>query len=93
MTATLLKDARIQIKTSTADKDLLIKAALLDGMDVSTFVLTSAIEKARDVLNSHTNISLSIEAQKRFVALFSTPLEPTDEMQALMTLSDFPSKK
>lgn len=92
MTTTTLKDARMELKTTSNAKDLLTQAALLDGMDLSAFVLSSAIEKARKVLASHASLSLSLAGQKRLVALLHAQPEPTDAMKALMALPDFPTK-
>ena len=48
----------LKFKISFTDmKDFLNQAAALDGLDLTSFVLGSAIEKARKVLNDHASIS------------------------------------
>ncbi len=93
MVTATLKDARMELKTTSAAKELLVRAAALDGMDVTAFVLGPAIEKARAVLASHTEIALSRQGQVALVALLANPPAPTDAMQALMNLPDLPVRQ
>ena len=90
MTATALKDARMEFKTTWEAKELLNRAALLDGMDLSAFVLGSAIEKARKVLTAHSTISLSKEGQGTLAALLAAPSRPSKAMKNLMSMPDLP---
>lgn len=83
MRAMTLKDARMELKTTRETKELLSKAAILDGMDLSAFMLASAIEKARTILRDHTAITLSAEGQRQLVKLLQAPPEPTEAMIAL----------
>lgn len=83
MRAMTLKDARMELKTTRETKELLSKAASLDGMDLSAFMLASAIEKARTILRDHTAITLSAEGQRQLVKLLQSPPEPTEAMIAL----------
>lgn len=76
-----VKDARLELKTTKETKELLNKAAMLDGMDLSAFMLASAIEKARSVLRDHAAIHLSSEAQKKLVELLASQPEPTEAMK------------
>lgn len=78
-----LKNARLELKTTRETKELLSKAAILDGMDLSAFMLASAIEKARSILRDHAAITLSAEGQLQFARLLQTQPEPTDAMKAL----------
>lgn len=77
-----VKDARMELKTTKETKELLSKAAILDGMDLSAFMLASAIEKARAILRDHALITLSAEGQQQLVNLLQAEPEPTEEMQA-----------
>lgn len=76
-----IKDARMELKTTRETKELLSKAAILDGMDLSAFMLASGIEKARAVLRDHAAINLSAEGQLQLVKLLQAPAEPTEAMQ------------
>lgn len=83
MNTLTLKDARLELKTTREAKELLVKAALLDGMDLSAFMMSSAIERARTVLQSHANIALTAQGQARLIEVLQQNLPPTKEMQAL----------
>lgn len=78
-----IKDARVELKTTRDTKDLLSKAALLDGMDLSAFMLACAVEKARAVLRDHTAIKLSAQGQLELVRVLQQQPQPTPAMQAL----------
>ena len=92
-TAQHLRPARMEFKTTPDTKELLSQAAALDGLDLTAFVLGSAIEKARQVLNQHTNIALAKEGQEALVRLLAHPAKPTAKMKQLMQLPDLPSRR
>lgn len=76
-----VKDARVELKTTKETKALLSKAAVLDGMDLSAFMLASAIEKARAILRDHAAIELSAQGQAALVALLEAQPQPTETMK------------
>lgn len=86
MATVALKTARMELKTTHEAKELLTKAAALDGLDLTTFLLAPAIEKARAILRDHATIAMSAEAQARLADLLLAPPEPTDAMQKLRAL-------
>lgn len=83
------RQARMELRTSESIKELLVKAASLEGMDLTAFVLGSAIEKARQVLKDHVNIDLSNQGQMNLVQALRNPGQPTAAMTELMSLSAF----
>ncbi len=91
-TAPIQRQARMEFKTTADMKDLLSQAAALDGMDLTSFVLGSAIEKARRVLSEHASIALSQQGQAALVQLLQTPSSPTPAMAALMALPELPTR-
>ncbi len=93
MTTAALKTARMELKTTHDAKELLNQAAILDGMDLTSFVLSSAIEKARRVLAEHTSISLTKEGQAALARLLMNPPEPSETMKTLMNLPDLPPRQ
>lgn len=93
MQTAILKQARVELKTTHDAKELLNRAAALDGMDLSSFVLGSAIEKARKVVSEHDLITLSKRGQSSLAGLLTKPPEPTTNMRDLMALPDFPARK
>jgi uncharacterized protein (DUF1778 family) len=89
---TNLRLARMEFKTTTDMKDLLGQAAALDGMDLTSFVLSSAIDKARKVLNEHASIGLAKQGQLALAQLLQSEQRPTLAMTDLMALPDLPAK-
>ncbi|MEN9461336.1 MAG: hypothetical protein RIS84_1356 [Pseudomonadota bacterium] len=86
MTMLAVKDARIEFKTTKEVKELLSKAAILDGMDLSAFMLACVVEKARAVLQEHATIALSDEGQRRLAEILQTQPEPTEAMKEFRQL-------
>ena len=92
MNTATLKPARMELKTTFDAKELLSRAAALDGMDLTSFVLGPAIEKARQVVAEHAIISLTKAGQVALAQLLSNPPEPTAAMNELMSLAEFPTR-
>lgn len=93
MHATTLRPARMELKTTSDAKELLNRAAALDGLDLTSFVLGSAIEKARKVVADHAIITLTKSGQANLARLLASPPNPTEAMNELMSLPDFPARK
>ena len=93
MQTATLKLARMELKTTFDAKDLLNRAAALDGMDLTSFVLGSAIERARKVVSDHALISLTKSGQATLAGLLADPPQPTEAMNQLMRLPDFAQRK
>jgi len=88
-----LRQARMELKTTTDMKELLVQAAALDGLDLTSFVLGPAIEKARKVLSEHASITLAKQGQAALVQLLHAPKRPTKAMKNLMALPDLPMRQ
>lgn len=86
-----LRQARMELKTTSEMKDMLAQAAALDGLDLTSFVLGPAIEKARRVLSEHASITLTKQGQMALVQLLQAQPQPTRAMKDLMALPDFPN--
>jgi uncharacterized protein (DUF1778 family) len=89
-TALNLRQARMEFKTTPDMKDLLSQAAALDGLDLTSFVLGPAIEKARKVLSEHASIALGKQGQAALVQMLQATQQPTQAMKDLMALPDLP---
>lgn len=87
------RPARMELKTTFDAKELLNQAAALDGMDLTSFVLGPAIEKARRVVAEHAVIALSKSGQATLAQLLNNPQPPTGAMNELMELAEFPARK
>jgi uncharacterized protein (DUF1778 family) len=92
MYAATLRPARMELKTTVDAKQLLNQAAVLDGVDLTAFILGAAIERAKKVIADHAFISLSTNGQLALVQLLNDPLQPNEDMKSLMNLEDFPSR-
>lgn len=86
MSATVLKNARMELKTTSGLKQMLSTAATLSGLDLTAFVLSSAEEKAREVIEHHDALSLSCEEQERFLNVLSQPPKPLAKLKKLMAM-------
>jgi len=71
------KEARINIRTNSEDKDTIERAARLRGVKVSQFILKDAIERAERILEEEKTMSLSVDDQKAFVNAFLEMHQPT----------------
>ena len=78
------KDARIETKLSSKLKEFLQVAALMQGSDLTSFILSSAIEKARDVIDKSSNIYLNENESQQFFEYLNNPPVPTSALKALM---------
>ena len=84
-----LKRARVELKTTAAAKELLSLAAAMDGTDLTAFILTTAMERARKVVAEHSTITLTRDGQEALARLLqAVPAEPTPAMRELMSMPD-----
>jgi len=67
MNTVTLKDARVEIKTSKALKEMLNTAASLTGQDLTAFMLSSAEARAQKILSEHNALQLSLDEQTHFM--------------------------
>lgn len=76
--------ARISLRTSPEAKALIERAAALTGATVSSFMLHTAYEAARQVVADHDTLMLSQQAFADFIAECEAAKEPTEALRALM---------
>ena len=86
MSATVLKNARMELKTTDTLKQMLIKAASLSGVDLTAFVLSCAEEKARAVIEHHDSLALSRNEQERFLDALGQAPKPPATLKKLMAM-------
>ena len=84
--AIMQSELRIYLTISSDVKSLLLKAANLEGMNLSNFVLNSAVLKARQVVENYSEIKLSAQGQMNLVELLQNPGQPTEAMKELMSM-------
>jgi len=76
------KEERLEARLSATQKELIQQAALLEGTTLSDFVVRSASEEARRIVEKHTSIELSLKDSQAFVEALLNPPEPNERMIA-----------
>ena len=74
----------IKLRVLTSDRELINRAARLQGKSRSEFMLAASCEKARQVLVDQTFFQLDARAFERFTELLDTPIEPSAKLAALL---------
>jgi uncharacterized protein (DUF1778 family) len=70
------KDARMELRTKKAVKDMIHHAALMSGVDDSVFALNAAYKAALETVNSYETTVLSAADRKVFFDALDNPCEP-----------------
>lgn len=70
------KSERIAARVTPDQKALLIAAANMRGRSLTEFVIETAQQEARDIMNEERLIRLSIENQQRLVEALLNPPRP-----------------
>jgi uncharacterized protein (DUF1778 family) len=84
MSTATLKDARMELKTTSDLKSTLQKAAQLSGQDLTSFVLASAEAKAFEVMEQHNHLRLAEAAHHALLKALTSPPKPTEALRELM---------
>ena len=74
------KGERLEARLTASQKELLQKAATLEGTTLTEFVVRSAQEQARRVIEEHTLIKLGLEDSQAFVESLLNPPDPNTRM-------------
>ena len=80
------KDARMELRTKKAVKDMIHHAALMNGVDASTFALNAAYKAALETVNSYETTVLSPADRKAFFDALDNPGEPTKALRRAFEL-------
>lgn len=75
------RNARLEARVSSEQKDLFQRAANLTGRTLSELVIDSTQEAAAKIVQAHEVIRLSREEQVAFVTALLTPSEPGPRLQ------------
>ncbi len=84
-----IKNARIEFKTTQEIKTLFQGAANALGMDLSSFLISTAMQRARTVMLEEKMQTLATEEWKRLQTRLEHPQLPTRELSDLMKLEGF----
>jgi len=83
MTAT----ARFDLTMDSADKDIISRAATLMGTTMAGFVRAAAKEKANDLLDKESRVTLSQRDFAAFAAAINTAFSPNVALQSALAAS------
>ncbi len=78
------RDVTINIRVQPNQRDLIDRAAQLQGKSRSEFMLESAYQKAQDVLLDRCFFGLDELKFKQFLALLDAAPTPTQKLNALL---------
>lgn len=84
-----LKDARIEFKTSKDIKKLLQEVANSLGMDLSNFLISTAVQRAKEIQKEERILMLSNQEWTNFQEIINKPQKPTQALKELMNLEGF----
>lgn len=79
---TATRTDRIEIRATRAEKRLLSEAATAEHLDVTTFIMRTALPVARKVVARADRLVLSERDAKRVLALLKHPPKPTAALVA-----------
>jgi uncharacterized protein (DUF1778 family) len=74
----------INLRTPAAQRELIDRAAQLQGKSRTEFMLEAARERAQQVLLDQTIFSVTPKQHKAFVAMMSAPLAENAALQRLL---------
>jgi len=76
------KRQRFVARVTAADKELIQKAAAIEGRSMAKFIITHVREVARQVIHQSNQIQLDADQSRRFVeALLAPPREPAASLK------------
>ena len=84
-----LKDARIEFKTSKDIKILLQEVANSLGMDLSNFLISTAVQRAKEIQKEERVLMLSNQEWINFQEILNRDNKPTQALTELINLKGF----
>lgn len=82
------KDARLEAKLNASQKEILQKVAALQGLDLASFVISAALEKARNVVKESSALYLDDKEYEKFMLLLKQETKASVGLKNLMKLED-----
>ena len=81
-TTTVARTDRIELRTTKAEKQLLVAAATHERLDLTGFILRTALPAAREAIDRAERIVLSERDTARVLELLDNPPEPTPALSS-----------
>jgi uncharacterized protein (DUF1778 family) len=80
-------EARFDLKMDVEEKDIVSRAAALMGTTMAAFVRTAAKEKARELLDKESRITMTTQDFAAFTAALNEAFTPNAALQNAMTIA------
>ena len=78
------RSSRLEIRTTSEDRELISRAAAASGTDLTTFVTTHSTNAAREILADRDRFNLSAEAADEWDWINATPAAELAGLRELM---------
>ncbi len=85
---TNLATERINVRSTVDAKNVIEQAANLLGLSVSSFMIQSSFERAKELLKSNHELKVNNADRDMLMNLLENPRPANDEMKKLMGLLD-----
>ncbi|MFD4421937.1 DUF1778 domain-containing protein [Agromyces sp. NPDC058484] len=83
--ATPLKDKRIELRLTSAQKDAIETAAAIEGRSITDFSMDALTAKADEVIRRDRELRVEAAAFDEFAALLDQPANSVDGLRELLT--------
>ena len=83
-----LATERINVRSTVDEKIVIEQAANLLGLSVSSFMIQSSFERAKELLKSNHELKVNNADRDMLMNLLENPRPANDEMKNLMSLLD-----
>ena len=81
-TSTTARDDRIELRASREEKRVLAAAAAYQRLDLTSFVMRSALPAAQEIVAQHERMTLTARDSTRVLALLEHPPKPPAALRA-----------
>lgn len=83
--STPLKDARVELRITAAQKHVIEEAAAIEGRTVTDFSATTLVERAQDVIRRERELRVDARRFDAFAAVMDQPARSIEDLRDLMT--------
>ena len=77
-----LRNNRIELRATPHEKELLTRAAAIEHMDVTSFVMRTAVPRAREVIQHTERVELSERDTLLVLNLLENPPKPNAKLKS-----------